>query len=218
MMSKPSIVGFSYAVALAGLMAIATQHGEARNREIKLAPLFDASIADSQPYDGVADAGSVSDESATSTGLNSGIFESRTIMEFDVTGLRRRVERAILTITPVGVGLVLTPPIVPIQVFGYDGDGTIREDDFNAGRFVTIFDARPSWSRPWMPVDIDVTDYFKESSRDATGKDTKTADRHEQSPRRDIVGLSFRTNVHGVQLNLGSLEFDPAPTLTLTVR
>jgi hypothetical protein len=52
------------------------------------------------------------------------------------------------------------------------------------------------------PIFLDVTE-FLQSTRSAP-------------PR--IVGFTVRTSVHGAQLNYGTLETEPAPTLILTLK
>jgi hypothetical protein len=133
--------------------------------------------------------------------LNAGLLEIRPAIEFDLGHINpHRIESATLRIVNTSTGILPGTTTIPVEVFGYRGDGSIQNDDFAAGSFVTEFDSLATPDH--TPIFLDVTE-FLQSTRSAP-------------PR--IVGFTLRTSVHGAQLNFGSLETEPAPTLILTLK
>ena len=163
---------------------------------ITLSPIVDGFTQDEIPYfDGYCN-GIVTDLGVT-VGLNSGIIDMRGTMEFDVHSIKYRfIKSATLTVTPMGRGRLPETSVIPIQVYGYQGNGQINTEDFNEGSFVTVFDAGLSIPL-YVPIKVNVTKFVQNNRFNG------------------FVGFSMRTNIHGAQVNFGSLEMIPAPTLTV---
>ena len=192
------------AVVCAGLLmlGLGSQYGVAQDKNRELIPLADGTILDQNPFDGVGDI--VGEDTLSTVFLNVPLAEGRAAMEFDLGNINpHRIESAVLRIVPLGRGILPGTVTIPVQLFGYRGDGTLQPDDFNAGSFITVFDALDTPQN--VPVLLDVTE-FLQGLRPA-------------KPR--IVGFTLRTNVHGVQVTFGSLEFEefgPPPTLIITLK
>jgi hypothetical protein len=180
------------------MLALGSQYGAAQDKNRELLPLADGPIFDQSPFDGIGDA---VDESLLNTAfLNAGLLEIRPAIEFDLAKISpRRIESASLKIVCTSTGILPGTLTVPVQVFGYSGDGAIQTDDFAAGSFITEFDSLATPDN--VPITLDVTE-FVQGIR----------------PSQRIVGFTLRTSVHGAQLNYGALEFGPAPTLILTLK
>lgn len=188
-------------VVCAGLLmlSLASQHGTAQDKDRELLPVADAPIFDQSPFDGVGDA--LDENLLNTTFLNSGLLEIRPAIEFDLSNINpRRIESATLRIVNTSTGILPGTLTVPVEVFGYRGDGSIQTDDFSAGSLITTFDSLATPDD--VPIFVDVTAFVQSM--------------HPANPR--IVGFTLRTSVHGAQLNYGSLEFEPAPTLILTLK
>jgi hypothetical protein len=101
-----------------------------------------------------------------------------------------------LTVTVVGGVWMPNATVHSVELFGYEGDGALRLDDFGAGSLL---------STSTIPVPIrvqsiafDVTDFV----RGKTG----------------FVGFNLRLDSPlGGQLNYGSLEYDTVPLLSIVV-
>jgi hypothetical protein len=188
--------------ALLGL-ALNPAHADLRERPVldtALTPVVDASILDQAPFDGLGDTDGIVQDLALSVGLNSRVLDRRVVVEFDLTQVprRKRVQSALLRIQVLGLAFLPGTTIAPIQVFGYRGDGSIQVDDFNEGRFLTVYDglAAPNGTS----FDLDVTDFVRRLGRN----------------RAHYIGFSFRTNVHGFFRTYGSLATDQPMTLLVT--
>ena len=181
------------------LLALGSQHGTAQNKNRELLPVADGPIFDQSPFDGVGDG--IDENFLNTTFLNSGLLEIRPAIEFDLSNINpRRIESASLRIVNTSTGILPGTLTIPVQVFGYRGDGFIQNDDFSAGSFITEFDSLATPDH--VPVFVDVTEFLQSLNPG--------------QPR--IVGFTLRTSVHGAQLNYGSLEFEPAPILILTLK
>ena len=181
------------------LLSLGSQPGTAQNKNRELLPVVDGPIFDQSPFDGVGDG--IDENFPNTTFLNAGLLEIRPAIEFDLAHINpNRIESATLRIVNTSTGILPGTLTIPVQVFGYRGDGAIQFEDFSAGSLVAEFDSLATPDDE--PVFVDVT-AFIQSMRPA-------------QPR--IVGFTLRTNVHGAQLNYGSLEFGPAPTLMLTLK
>lgn len=162
-------------------------------------PLVDGWIQDQIPFfDGVGDEGGIEEDQGITVDLNSGILDGRGVMEFDLRSIKRhRIRSAFLKIVPIGRGFLPGTSIIPVQLIGYQGDGFLQPDDFNVGCFITVFD---SLAAPFnVPIYLDVTKFLRRV-------------------HRGFLGFSLRTNVHGAQVNFGSLEIGSPPTLIVTVK
>lgn len=185
----------------AGLLTLSlgSQPGTAQNKNRELLPVVDGPIFDQSPFDGVGDG--IDENFPNTTFLNAGLLEIRPAIEFNLSNINpNRIESATLRIVNTSTGILPGTLTVPVHVFGYRGDGSIQLDDFSAGSLVAEFDSLATPDN--VPVLVDVTEFIQ-SQRPA-------------QPR--IVGFTLRTNVHGAQLNYGSLEFGQAPTLILTLK
>ena len=181
------------------MLALTSQPGTAQDKNRELLPVADGPIFDQSPFDGVGDG--VDDTLLNTVFLNAGLLEIRPAIEFDLGNINpHRIQSASLRIVNTSTGILPGTLTVPVQVFGYHGDGSIQTDDFDAGTFITDFDSLATPDD--VPVLLDVTEFVQGLS---------------PAPPR-IVGFTLRTSVHGAQLNYGSLEFEPAPTLILTLR
>jgi hypothetical protein len=181
------------------MLSLGSQPGTAQNKNRELLPVVDGPIFDQSPFDGVGDG--IDENFPNTTFLNAGLLEIRPAIEFDLAHINpNRIESATLRIVNTSTGILPGTLTIPVQVFGYRGDGAIQFEDFSAGSLVAEFDSLATPDDE--PVFVDVT-AFIQSMRPA-------------QPR--IVGFTLRTNVHGAQLNYGSLEFGPAPTLMLTLK
>jgi hypothetical protein len=164
-----------------------------------LLPVADGPIFDQSPFDGVGDA---LDETLLNTvALNAGLLEIRPAIEFDLGNINpHRIQSATLRIVNTSTGIIPGITTIPVELFGYRGDGAIQNEDFSAGTLVTEFDSLPTPDN--VPVNLDVTEFIQ-SLRPS-------------QPR--IVGFTLRTSIHGVQLNYGTLELAPTPVLLLTLK
>jgi hypothetical protein len=181
------------------MLSLGSQPGTAQNKNRELLPVVDGPIFDQSPFDGVGDG--IDENFPNTTFLNAGLLEIRPAIEFDLAHINpNRIESATLRIVNTSTGILPGTLTIPVQVFGYRGDGAIQFEDFSAGSLVAEFDSLATPDDE--PVFVDVT-AFIQSMRPA-------------QPR--IVGFTLRTSVHGAQLNYGSLEFGPAPALMLTLK
>jgi len=115
-------------------------------------------IFDHSPFDGVPDG--VSEEFLNTLFLNVPLGEARAAIEFDLSNVNpHRIESAVLTIVSHGEGTLPDTLTIPVQVFGYDADDSIQNDDFNAGSLVTTFDALATPDN--VPISLDVTSFFE---------------------------------------------------------
>lgn len=164
--------------------------------DIQLVPVDDGFILDQSPFDGTGDA--VEDSLSIEVFFNLGVAEFRGAMEFDMGFINSSfIESAFLYIIPIGRSVPPGTSTMPIQLFGYSGDGVIGTDDFNAGSFITVFDGLTA---PFnVPVILDVTEFLKN---------------HAQT---QYVGFTLRTDVGG-GTNFGSLELGTSPILRITVK
>src|SRR5687767_6149940 len=180
-------------------LSLGSQQGTAQDKNRDLLPLADGPIFDQSPFDGIGDG--VDDTLFNTVFLNEGLLEIRPAIEFDLANINpRRIESATLRIVNTSTGILPGTTTIPVQVSAYNGDGSIQLDDFSAGSFVTEFDSLATPDD--VPVFLDVTEFLQNI--------------RPTQPR--IVGFTLRTSVHGAQLNYGSLEFEPAPTLILTLK
>lgn len=200
-MSTRRVCSLLCTIICAGLIVfvLGSRQGTAQDKNRELLPVADGPIFDQSPFDGAGDA---IDESLFNTAfLNAGLLEIRPAIEFDLGNINpRRIESATLKIVNTSTGILPGTTTIPVQVFGYRGDGAIQNEDFSAGTLITEFDSLATPDD--VPILLDVTE-FVQGSRPAP-------------PR--IVGFTLRTSVHGAQLNFGSLELEPAPTLILTLK
>ena len=177
--------------------AAATSSTVAVNSTSQLSPVADGFILDQEPFDGVGDA--VEDSQGITTFFNSGIAEFRGAMEFDLSSIPQNntIESAFLYVTPLGRSVPPNTSTIPIQLFGYSGNGIIETDDFNAGSSITIFDGLAA---PFnVPVVLDVTEFLQN-----------------QAPM-SYVGFGLRTDVNGAGVTFGSLELGSDPTLVINL-
>jgi len=188
-------------VVCAGLLTLglSTRQGIADDKTHEFLPIADGMIFDQTPFDGLADG--VEENISNAVFLTSNLGESRVAMEFDISPINvQRIESASLRLVPVGRGILPGTLRVPIQVMGYQGDGSIQNSDFNSGCFVTVFDALATPDN--VPVTVDVTEFVRGLS----------------PAKQPVIGFTLRTNVHGSQINYGSVEFGSAPTLIVTLK
>ena len=164
---------------------------------IQLIPMDDGCVFDQTPFDGIGDA--VEYSLSVCSGLNPGIAEFRGAMEFDVSSIAssNTIESASLYVTPIGLSWLPGTSNMPLQLFGYTGNGAIGNDDFNAGSVIAIFNGLTIPIN--VPVILDVTEFLQN-----------------QAPT-DYVGFSLRTEVHG-GVDFGSLELGSAPILLITLK
>ena len=182
------------------MVGLGTQPGTAQpNKQRALLPVADGAIIDNSPFDGVPDG--VVDDSFNTVAFNAGLHDGQAAIEFDLARISpNRIQSATLRITSAGTGAIPGILTIPVEVRGYPGDGSITTDDFNAGSVITSFDSRATPDH--TPILIDVTEFV---SAKQTGKSR-------------VVGFSLSTDVHGVQINYGSLELGTAPTLVITLK
>ena len=185
-------------ITLSGITrASATSSNGAAQNPVQLLPTADGFILDQSPFDGVGDA--VEDGSSTFTYLNSGIAEFHGAMEFDLSTIppNNTIESAILYVTPIGRSYPSHTSTLPVQLFGYSGNGTIDTGDFNIGSAITVFDglAAPLG----VPVTLDVTEFLQN-----------------QMPGK-YVGFTLRLDVNG-SVNFTSLEVGVPPKLVITLK
>ena len=109
--------------------------------------------------------------------LAPGFFDSRLVLEFDVTTFpNRHIRRAAIRLVPIGVALPSGHNIVPIEVRSYLADGVRNLGDFHRGTFVTVVNNALSVFD--TPIAVEVTS----SVRNAI------------SQQKQYVGFVFRTN------------------------
>ncbi len=200
-MSSRRVCSMLCTAICAGLLTLAlgSQPGTAQDKTRELLPVADGPIFDQSPFDGLGDG--VDDTLLNTVFLNAGLLEIRPAIEFDLGNINpRRIESASLRIVNTSTGILPGTLTIPVQVFGYRGDGSIQTNDFDAGSFVTDFDSLATPDH--VPLSLDVTEFLQGLSP--------------AQPR--IVGFTLRTSVHGAQLNYGSLETGPAPVLVLTLK
>ena len=118
------------------------------DENVQLFPVDDGTIWDYDPFDGVGDV--VDHDEAILASLNTGIIEFRGAMEFDLSSIttNNTIESAFLYVTPIGRAVPPNTSTIPIQLFGYLGDGTVGTDDFNAGRADAVRGSRACPSYP----------------------------------------------------------------------
>jgi hypothetical protein len=129
------------------------------------------------------------------------IAEGRAAMEFDLARISpKRIQSATLKIESRGTGILPGTLTIPVEVRGYLGDGSITTDDFNAGSVITSFDSLATPDN--TPIFIDVTEFL----------------RGMRPGKSRIAGFTLSSDVHGVQINYGSLELGTAPSLIITLK
>ena len=181
------------------LLSLGSQPGTAQNKNRELLPVVDGPIFDQSPFDGVGDG--IDENFPNTTFLNAGLLEIRPAIEFDLAHINpNRIESATLRIVNTSTGILPGTLTIPVQVFGYRGDGAIQFEDFSAGSLVAEFDSLATPDDE--PVFVDVTSFVQSIIPTQPG----------------VVAFTLQTTVHGAQLNYGSLEFGPAPTLMLTLK
>ena len=188
------------AVICAGILmlGLGRQEGVAADKHRELLPVVDGWIIDQSQFDGIGDV--VVTDQFNTVFLNAGVAEARAAMEFDLSRINpHRIKSASLRITSFGTVFLPDTLTIPVQVMGYTGDGTIQNDDFNAGSLVTVFDSFAIPNR--VPVDIDVTEFLQGIH-----------------PSEQIVGFNLRTTADGTEQNYGSLEMETPPTLIITLK
>jgi hypothetical protein len=161
---------------------------------VELLPVADGYVWDIFPLDGVGDV--VEDSIVTLVvSLIPGFAETHGVMEFDLTsiGSGGAIHSATLEVIPVGLGVPSGASTVPVELFGFLGDGSIQTDDFNAGSTIAIFNLSIPVRR--VPVPLDVTEFLQ------------------NEPLLEFVGFNLRTNLDDAQANFGSLEFGSTSTL-----
>lgn len=173
--------------------------GLAKDKDHEFLPMVDATIFDQSPFDGVGDG--VGEDLGNTVFLTSGIGEGRGAMEFDLSAINpHRIQGAFLRIVPHGKAVLPGTLTIPVQLFGYTGDGFLQTDDFNVGCFITVFDGLAAPLN--VPISLDVTEFL----------------RGIRQANQPFVGFNLRTNVHGAQINFGSLELGTPPTLIVTLK
>ena len=183
------------------MLVVGNQPGIAQDKVREFLPIVDGAIIDQGPFDGVGDVDGIAEDITNVVFLNVPLAEARAVMEFDLGNISpNRIESAILKIESTGTGALPGTLTIPVQVNGYLGNGTLQADYFQGGTLITVFDSLATPDH--VPQFIDVTEFFQ-NIRPASQR---------------IVGFTFRTEVHGVQVNFGSLEFAPAPVLIITLK
>lgn len=191
----------AFVCAVLLMLAVGNQRGIAQNKVREFTPIVDGAIIDQSPFDGIGDVDGIAEDITNVVFLNVPLAEARAVMEFDLENISpNRIESAILKIESTGTGALPGTLTIPVEVNGYLGNGTLQSDYFSAGTFITIFDTLATPDH--VPQFIDVTEFFQ-NIRPANQR---------------IVGFTFRTDVHGVQVNYGSVEFGPAPVLIVTLK
>jgi hypothetical protein len=140
------------------MLALTSQSGTAQNKNRELLPIADGPIIDQSPFDGVGDG--VDDTLLNTVFLNAGLLEIRPAIEFDLGHINpHRIESATLRIVNTSTGILPGTTTIPVEVFGYRGDGSIQNDDFAAGSFVTEFDSLATPDH--IPIFLDVTEFLQ---------------------------------------------------------
>lgn len=180
------------------MLGFGNQNGAAQDKDREFLPIVDGLIVDQSPFDGVADG--VGADHGDVVFYNPPLGEARAAIEFDLGNTNpNRIQRAILKLTSEGTGVLPGTLTVPVQVNGYLGDGTLDNDLFNAGSFITVFD---TFATPdHVPQFIDVTE-FLQGIRPSSQR---------------VVGFILRTSTPA-SINYGSLEEGAAPTLIITLK
>ncbi len=177
-----------YAASVPAHVPVVSSHSAL---SVEILPVADGYVLDQSPFDGIGDA--VEAAQGVTVFFNAGVAEARGVMEFDLDaiGSGSRIQSAHLKLVPIGGGVLPGTLTVPIQLSGFTGDGSIQTADFNAGAALTVFDGLH------VPAFLDVTEFLQ--------------NRH----RLGFVGFSLRTNVHGAQINFGSLELGSPAALVV---
>lgn len=201
-MTIPRVCSLLCTIVCAGLLALMVSSRQGTAQQVKnreLLPVADGPVFDQSPFDGTGDA---LDETLLNTvAFNAGLLEIRPAIEFDLGHINpHRIESATLRIVSTGTGVLPGTTTIPVEVFGYRGDGLIQNDDFSAGILISVFDSLATPDH--QPISVDVTEFVQGL--------------HPAQPR--IVGFNLRTSIQGVQINYGSLETAPAPVLILTLK
>ena len=169
----------------------------AKDQDHEFLPVVDGTIFDHGPFDGIGEF--VGEDLSNTVFMNSGIGEGRAAMEFDLSPVNpHQIKSAFLKIVPIGKGFLPGSLTIPVQLFGYGGDGSLQTDDFQAGCFITLLDG---FTPNNVPISIDVSDFVRGIP-----------------PTKRVAGFSLRTNVHGAGIDYGSLELGPPPTLIVTLK
>jgi len=163
------------------------------DESVQLFPVDDGTIIDQSPFDGVGE--TVDHDQSIYVSFNSGISEFRGAMEFDLSSISpsSTIVSAYLNLRLTGKTYPTGTSSIPIDLFGYSGNGTVGIDDFNAGSDIATFDGWPVWS-----VTLDVTEFLKS-----------------QMPT-DYIGFTLRTNLHRAGIWFDSLDGSIPPTLAIT--
>ncbi len=165
----------------------------------ELLPVADGMVMDNGaevggPPDGIPDY--VEEELGLQVVHNS-LTNHQAVIEFDLGTVEvGRIQRILLNVVPIGYAWQEGTIYIPIQLFGFAGDGSIQLDDFDAGSFITVFDV-PIRSRE--PIFFDVTDEVIEILLS----------------QHSLAGFNLRTSVDAGSVNFGSLEHEPSPTLII---
>jgi hypothetical protein len=178
-------------------MSIFISPAFAQATTMQLSPIRAGYIADQKPFDGLGDG--IDETGLTFAGLTSGIGDFRATVEFDLGALQahRRLRYATLLVTRSASAYLNGTTTIPIQLFSFEGEGTLQLEDFNRGRFVDVFEG---FVQSPTPIHIDVTRLVRHALR------------HDGR----YLGFSLRTNVHGSEVVFGGAGLGYQPTLVLT--
>ncbi len=126
-------------------------------------PVVDGFVIDvgpevGSPRDGILDV--VEIELGNTVSLTS-FAEFQAVIEFDLGSIDPdNIQSAFLKITPIGVAFLPGTSSIPVELFGFSGDGSIRVDDFNAGSFITVFVVPVNPFIP-KPMFLEVTEFLR---------------------------------------------------------
>jgi hypothetical protein len=164
---------------------------------INLRPTFDGGIVDNSPFDGRPDFFDATVHGGVT--LNSGLHDSREIVEFDLNILPEgaQIRRAELRVRIIGRSVGQDATSLPIEVRAFRGNGVLDLGDFHQGRFEGVFDGLPIPINGAGTVDVFPT----------------VSNIYANSPRR-LVAFVLRTTGRG-GVTVGSLETDRPAILSI---
>lgn len=146
------------------------------------------------PRDGIPD--DVEEEPVGNPIILTSLAETQVVLEFDLQSVdSSNVKMAFLKLVVIGLSFFPGTSSIPVEVYGFAGDGSIQLDDFNAGTLIAVFDV-PTDSNDSKPIFVDVADFVR-------------------SQQPGFVGFNFRTTLEGVQVNLSSSNTQPPPLLVI---
>ncbi len=115
--------------------------------------MTDGYVRDDSPFDGYGDA--VEETQGIAVYLTPGIAAAHGVIEFDFSSFYPNTifESAVLQIDDIGGAVCSGGSAVPIELFGFAGDGSLQPSDFHIGTSIGVFNVTSG------PELLDVT-YF----------------------------------------------------------